>query len=268
MSSPSDLPTRDVAVLGRTTIHLPVVDGHVDQDSEWCDVETDGVRRRLRFHDYAEIFKVPGLYEQLFYEELQCSSPTVVRDLIADVVTEHGQRASDLVVLDVGAGNGMVGEELVELGVAGVTGIDILPEAEMATARDRPGVYEDYRVVDLCNPDPTDDAELAARGFNALTCVAALGFGDIPPEAFACAFGYLSEGGLAVFTLKERFTQEREDESGFSKLLRELQESGRMRTLRCERYAHRLSVGGETLHYLVYAVEKLPGGRFTRTQTG
>ncbi len=222
-------------------------------------METPEGRRRLRFHDYAELYEVPGLYERLFYEELECTSPETVCGLLDDVLTIRGDTPDALRVLDVGAGNGMVAEQLVELGAASVVGVDILEEAAMAAARDRPDVYDDYHVVDLTAPEPETDAALRKEHFTCLTTVAALGYGDIPPLAFAQAFDYVDDGGLVAFTIKERFVHPREDESGFSTLLRELHEAGRMETLVEHRYQHRLSVNGDPLHYVAYIAEKSGG---------
>lgn len=44
-------------------IRFPDVDdanSKIDQDEEWCEVVVDGERRRIRFHDYSEVFKIPG----------------------------------------------------------------------------------------------------------------------------------------------------------------------------------------------------------------
>jgi SAM-dependent methyltransferase len=235
---------------------LPDNVGALDQDAEWCDVATGDGRQRIRFHDYAAIFGIPGLYERLFYDHLECCSPAVVTELLARVVARRDGRMSDLAVLDVGAGNGMVGEELVAAGVGSVVGVDILPEAAEATERDRPGVYDDYRVVDLTAVPRAEDALLCEAHFNCLTTVAALGFGDMPPLAFARAFDYVSDGGLIAFTIKERFTRASADESGFSRLLRELHEGGRLVEVESVRYRHRLSVTGDPLHYIAIVAEK------------
>lgn len=248
----SQTPAQDLQV----RLPTPSGDGP-DQDAEWCEVITEeGEPRRLRFHDYAEIFSIPGLYERLFADELECTSPETVCSLLDGVLGDRGQDPEHLTVLDVGAGNGMVGEELAELGAGTIVGVDILPEAAEAAARDRPEVYDDYHVVDLTNPDPADHEALSERNFNCLTTVAALGFGDIPPEAFRQAFDYLDTGGLLAFTIKERFTQRHADESGFSRLLRELHAQERVETLVEHRYRHRYSAGGDPLHYIAYVAEK------------
>src|SRR5690606_23739593 len=130
-------------------IRLPVDQDGVAQDAEWCEVVIDGQRRRIRFHDYDKIYKVPGLYEELFYGTLKCCSPSRVVRLLHDVMGALGQPADSLGVLDLGAGNGMVGDELAARGVTNIVGADLIPEAKQAAYRDRDGVYRDYFVADF-----------------------------------------------------------------------------------------------------------------------
>lgn len=238
------------------TVHLPGAEQRgVDQDAEWCILQIGDEQRRIRFHDYDEIYRIPGLYEHLFYEKLQCNSPRVVRDLVDEVLGDKNMTPDQLTVLDVGAGNGMVGQELVDLGVQSVVGVDIIPEAAAATERDRPGVYDDYRVVDLTQVSEEDDKFFQSVGFTGMTTVAALGFADIPPTAFAQAYNYVEPDGLIAFTIKESFVGD-DDESGFSLLIRRMREAGVIKELAEQRYRHRFSVAGEPLYYFAYVAQK------------
>jgi len=102
-------------------------DGAGQQDSEWCWVHAQGKpRQRIRFHDYAEIYRIPGLYEQLFHESLKCASPATVRELLERVLDERDVDPGRLRVLDLGAGSGLVAEQLDDLGAGYLFAVDIL----------------------------------------------------------------------------------------------------------------------------------------------
>src|ERR1700710_2839977 len=137
----------------------------LDQDEEWCEIQVGGERRRIRLHDYAAIYDVPGLYEHLFAELLECSSPGVVCDLLGSELEKAGVDPAGLTGLDFGAGNGMVGEQLAELGIESLVGVDLLPEARDAALRDRPGLYEDYLAVDITDLDRGERRSLDGPDF-------------------------------------------------------------------------------------------------------
>ena len=256
MSQPTPVPTTTAVAERRYDIRFPKADpSSFDQDEEFCQVEVDGETRRIRFHDYHELYEVPGLYEQLFYTELKCDSPVVIADMVKDHLKRLNGRAQPLRALDVGAGNGMVGEELRRIGVDTVVGADIIEEAAAAAERDRPEVYDEYFVVDLTDIPADEGERLEEYSFNCLTTVAALGFGDIPPDAFAAAYNLCEVGSLVAFNIKERFIKG-SDGSGFSQLIEEALEDGSMTLLEERRYRHRLSVAGEPLHYMALLVSK------------
>ena len=240
-----------------TTFELsfPKANADADQDAEHCLVTLDGERRKIRFHDYAEIFDVEGLYEHLFYEVLDCQSPEVVCGLLREQLEAGGHDFSALNVLDLGAGNGMVGERLSAMGCGKVVGVDILPEAAAAAARDRPGAYAEYVVADLTDPDPVARDSLGRYRFGIMTTVAALGFGDVPPEAFSYAYDLLVPGAWLAFCIKEDFFEDGEP-SGFNLMIRRLIDGGELEVFAERRYRHRLSAQGEPLHYIALIARK------------
>lgn len=235
-----------IAVAERLDLRLG--DAASGQDQEWCEVTIGGERRRIRFHDYHEVYEIPGLYERLFYDELECDSPRTLRSLLEQCLEQRRLNEQDLRVLDLGAGNGMMGEELQGLGVDSIVGADLLAEAAAAAERDRPGVYDDYIVGDFTELDAEVVDELGSRGFNCLTTVAALGFGDIPPPVFTQAAEFIEPDGWLVFNIKEDFLGE-DDETGFSRLIRRSVEDGAIEVAAERRYRHRYSTAGEPLYY-------------------
>lgn len=240
----------------RHHIQFPANGVHeLEQDEVYFFLSREGARERILLHDYERIYTVPGLYEQVVYDRLKCQSPGIVADVLGASVDQSSQRLSELRVLDLGAGNGMLGEELSRHGVSRLVGVDIIPEAKQATERDRPGVYDAYYVMDFTNLDDEDRREIAAWSPDCLISVAALGFGDIPPLAFVEAFNAISEDGWVGFNIKESFL-DRSDRSGFSQLIRELIFSEYLDLYQLRRYRHRLSLEGQPLYYFALGGKK------------
>ena len=88
-----------------------------------------------------------------------------------------------------------------------------------------------------------------------MVTVAALGFGDIPTIAFIEAYNIIKAEGWIAFNIKESFF-DNIDESGFSKMIRELIFSKYLDVYHIERYRHRLSIDGEPLYYFAIAGRK------------
>jgi len=234
-------PPVDVRELGQDEVYFHLLDGES--------------RQKIRLHDYDRIFDLPGLYEQVVYDRLKCQSPVTVVNVLRYAVSQSQQQLNELRVLDLGAGNGVVGEELKKQGVARLIGVDIIPEAETATERDRPGVYDAYYVRDFTSLSNDDRDELKSWSLDCLISVAALGFGDIPAQAFLEAFNMIGSEGWLAFNVKETFL-DRKDDSGFSRLIRELIFSKYLDLYHLQRYRHRFSIEGEPLYYFALGGKK------------
>ncbi len=240
----------------RHSIQFPPADvKELAQDEVYFYLRGEEGTQKIRLHDYDQIFKVPGLYEQVVYERLKCQSPSTVVDVLKYAVSQSHQQLNELRVLDLGAGNGMVGDELKKQGVSRLIGVDIIPEAREATERDRPGVYDGYYVSDFCNLTDAERDEFAGWSLDTLVSVAALGFGDIPARAFLVAFNLITSGGWVAFNIKETFL-DRTDESGFSRLIRELIFSRYLDLYHLQRYRHRFSIEGTPLYYFALGAKK------------
>lgn len=218
-------------------------------------IDENGQQNKLRFHDYDRIYEIPGLYEQVFYDRLKCNSPAKVTEILKSAIAQSNENFSELRVLDLGAGNGMMAEAMNKYGVARMVGIDIIPQAKMATERDRPHVYDAYYIADFCNLSEEERDEFNSWSLDCLITVAALGFGDIPTQAFMEAFNVIQAQGWVAFNIKETFLNET-DASGFSRMIRDLIFSEYLDIYHLERYRHRLSVEGEPLYYYAIAARK------------
>ncbi len=227
----------------------------IEQGREYFILEQDGKKEKIEFHDYDRIYEIPGLYESLFYDTYKCNSPETVCSLLEKHITKENQ-GMDIVALDIGAGNGMVGEQLADIGADTIVGIDIIPEAVEALERDRPGVYDEYHVADLTAMAPSVRFSLEKKDFNCMTVVAALGFGDIPPEAFAQGYNLISSQGWVAFNIKEDFVCE-QDQSGFCDLIHNLDNKGILDIREQHRYRHRFCQDGTPLYYFAVVGRKM-----------
>ncbi|CAG0954253.1 hypothetical protein ARNL5_00366 [Anaerolineae bacterium] len=251
----SSAPEQEVPPPGRYEIRFPEK-SRLSQDREYCEVMHEGQWKRIRFHDYDSIYQLPGLYEQIFYEALQCRSHDRLSQMLGDALVEHGERINDLRMLELGAGNGVVGEKMRALGVQALAGLDISPVAREAALRDRPGVYDDYHVLDLTRLEEAQAGKLRAYRPNCLLAVASLGFGDIPPQALTAAINLVAPRGWVAMNVKHEFVASARPDS-YGALLRGMAASGILEIRSYHIYTHRLSVDGRRLHYAALVARKV-----------
>lgn len=229
-------------------VEIPIISNSVDQDQEFIILVQGEKRRKIRLHDYQTIFSIPGLYEKIVYEILECNSPKVVTKILKEEIKKESDDISVLIVLDLGAGNGIVGEQLIKIGVDEVIGVDIIEEAKEAAFRDRPEVYSEYIVDNLALPDENSHRILEEKSINCLTCIAAIGYGDIPPNTLAYAINYIDEQGWIALSVKEEFLKE-DDNSGICEFYEELVQMEVVEIKKRKNYMHRKSILGDKLKY-------------------
>jgi hypothetical protein len=151
-------------------VELHNITGAADFEEVLTVIHADGRREDMHLHEYGRVYDIPGLYELVVQEKLQCQSPCTVAQWLSDAAGSE-----ELRVLDLGGGNGVVGDELRVRGIKVLVGSDCIEEARRATERDRPGLYADYVL------DDGSDEGLARLGavvsryrLNAITCAGAI----------------------------------------------------------------------------------------------
>jgi hypothetical protein len=225
------------------------------------DQETFVVRRpgepdeRIRLHDYDRVFAVPGLYEEVLQHQLECASPAVIVSRLRDAVLAAGLAPDGVRVLDVGAGNGVIGEELRDAGLHVPVAVDALVEARDAAERDRPGLYAEY-VIDDGTPQALDGIGAAVRRheLNALTCAAALGPDHIPIERLIDVWGRMPAGAFIALTAPSDLV---DDWGGAQQALNAVSTDDAPTTVvHAERFRHRLLMDGSSVDYDVLVGRK------------
>jgi len=246
---------KEIIKNGPFHIRFPDADS-LEQDQEWCEVQIDGVWEKIRFHDYSDIYNIPGLYETIFYRTLGTNSPYRMSEFLELVLKEKDIKPQELRILDFGAGNGMSGEALQNIGARTIVGCDLLEAAKKANWRDRPWVYADYFAQDFTNLSKESLKQLTDYKFNCLLTVAALGFGDIPPQAFYQAYNLVEDNGLVVFNLRDIFFK-MGNRRGFSKLIHYMIQEEYIEIELYRRYQHRYNIHGDPLYYIGIVATKL-----------
>lgn len=167
-------------------------------------------------------------------------------------------------ILDVAAGNGIVGAELRKQladkpGIRSLIGTDLLESARSAALRDRPSVYDDYIVADLTQQH---DSRLPTSSDVVVICAAlGPGYGDLPLEAVDGAIALLREGGLLALTVNAS-SRRADNSSRWESFMVSINESGGchwacLEEVARQRYKHRKSVRGEWIEYMALIYRKL-----------
>jgi hypothetical protein len=207
----------------------------------------DGRVEEMRLHEYGRVYSVPGLYEDVVQRQLACASPSELAGALAREVEAERASLADLRVLDVGAGNGVVGEELRRHGLrAPLIGLDNEPEAGRAAERDRPGLYADYLTGGL------DDFPIASlveeHALNCLVGAGALGLGHISAASFDAAWRAFPRGSwLAITAPEEVLSADGGPLAEYVAALRKGEHGTDVRHV--GRFRHRLRMSGEPIFY-------------------
>ena len=202
----------------------------------------------VHLHDYDRIYAVPGLYEHVVQEQLQCRSPQVAAEGFVRGVAETRLQPSSLTVLDVGAGTGLVGDLLVRGGIRRMVGVDALPAAREACMRDRPGVYGAYLTGDLASGDSMLLAGLREQAPGGLVSAGAFGGTHAPPAALINALALLPSGAPVALTIDERW-MDASDPGGFGVAVHRLIDQGDLEVVQRTRFKHRITTTGEPIFY-------------------
>ncbi|TCK22247.1 hypothetical protein [Pseudonocardia endophytica] len=207
----------------------------------------DGGTERIVLHDYASVYAVPGLYEDVVQRQLECTSPATVAAALADAA---GERVTGLRAFDLGAGNGVVGEELTARGVTVVVGADGIPEARDAAHRDRPGLYRHYLVGERIDSDEVRRL-VADEALNALVAAGAVGQGHVPVDTLGELWDAFGSGSFLALTVSD--VDGRSDVADVEGMLAR---RATTRTVLQRRFRHRVSMAGTELFYAVLVAVK------------
>lgn len=238
--------------IGNTDLQIELDEspGRSQAEESFVLTRDDGSSERIVLHDYSRVYAVPGLYEEVVQNRLGCASPRVLAESLADAAATAGASMASLRVLDVGAGNGVVGEELHARGAQVIAGTDGVVAARDAARRDRPELYEVYAIAGV--DELTPEQLVTDHGLNALTCAGALGIGHVEVSDVARWWAAFPPGSWFAATVAPDVV----DAAG-EDLLGALQAAEpSTEVVRNEPFAHRRRMSGESITYNVVVAHK------------
>ena len=157
-----------------------------------------------------------GEYDS-FYVKTGWLGPLLGAQLLSEMLPKLSID-KDCKIIDVGAGTGLAGEELVTLGYSELTGVDIAEEMLMI-AREK-GVYKHTEQMDLYEADLSP----YMNKFDAAISIGTFTAGQLRPEILGKVAGLVRTGGVVVISFRDITWQN--VESGFAQKVTELEESG------------------------------------------
>ena len=136
-----------------------------------------------------------GLYNNMAenYEEIVRGWGYNMPEVVAEKIMELIETPANMKVVDVGCGDGLVGEALHIRGFSDITGMDISPEMLKVAATKN--IYGELHEVDLMTTLPAESGV-----FDILSCVGVTTY--LSPMVFNEWLRVVKQGGLLVFTTK------------------------------------------------------------------
>ena len=189
-------------------------------------------------------------------EKLAYRSPQVMATLLTENLKNNGESVEELKLLELGAGSGLFGQAVAEVGVKSIIGIDIVPEAAEATQRDTPGVYENYFVEDLTQLSKSTRDFLNEKKLNGFVCCSALSEGHIPVKAFVTGMNLIKNQGWVLFNVAKTSYECEDNCPEFVNFYREAVAKDYLKIHSTKSYLHRRFFNGKPLEYVAILAKK------------
>ncbi len=137
------------------------------------------------YDDWAET------YDEGFAKAHDYNTPDIIAELYAERTQDKTAR-----VLDIGAGTGLVGEGLIQRGVANIDALDI--SVPMLDVAKRKGYYQNLIIADL-----NADLDIANNTYGGITSTGTFTHGHVGPDAINGLMRIASPGALFILGIKD-----------------------------------------------------------------
>jgi len=186
-----------------------VIEHQATQEEDVCTLSPEDRAFHLKF--YKDMYKTFGDHDATinFYREyghrydevyLKISYPyKIIRNELTSLVTADGKKPSDVRVLDIGAGTGLVSAELSRGGFTNIDALDIC-EVMLSYARKKEGVYTNFHNVGIYStPTPGIDADT----YDAIISCGSFTGGHVKMDVIFEMARIVKKGGVLLYTVKD-----------------------------------------------------------------
>ncbi|XP_035688013.1 uncharacterized protein LOC118423840 [Branchiostoma floridae] len=147
-----------------------------------------------------------GHYEEEIMTQLKCTAPRVCAGAVGKAL--GGLDRGKVKILDVGAGTGLCGEELVQLGFTDIDGVD--GSQDMLNLAERKQIYKRL-ICDFVGPNRLD---IENDTYDAIACCSSFAPGHLKEDCLPELIRVVKPGGYIIITFREEYLYIVEDYNG------------------------------------------------------
>jgi SAM-dependent methyltransferase len=236
-------------------IYLPENKTQLPINEEYFFLTENGKESRIKLHDYAKIYSMPGLYEQLAVEILGYKSHKFMAAFLSEELKKYKIPFDSISVLELGSGSGLFGREIYKKGIKYLIGTDIVPEAAEAANHGDNKIYQHYFIEDFTKIKSSTKEFITNKKLNVFVCCSALSDGHIPINAFINGINLIDINGWVVFNISKLSYENKENE--IMTFFNEAVEKQQLKPIAIKSHAHRKFCNGDDLEYMTLLVKKL-----------
>ncbi|KAK2163804.1 hypothetical protein LSH36_74g12007 [Paralvinella palmiformis] len=201
---------------------LPNQDGVPDTDMDAYKQDYEAHRAGISTEECIKYYnRTAEKYEQTF-------NPDRYQGYVmaADMVKKYTKDDKSIKILDIGAGTGLLGEQLKNRDFTDVDGLE--PSSEMLKIATEKGVYQQY----YCDTLDGKNVKIPDDRYDVVVSSGAMGEGHIPCNGLCEMIRIVKQGGLAIIVMKEGYLElVMEYKDRLEPFMEELEKSGQWKQL-------------------------------------